>query len=118
MIFLPFRTSDQNAELYMGRANICDNMFQVVLFIVEIILMLAAIPITLLLPGGFGVLASVASCFLVLGMTKPIQGARIAYSKMDEKTVQSAKNHEHERWVFINGIATGYRSLSSDEAVR
>ena len=118
MIFLPFRTNDQNAELYMGRANVRDNMFQVVLFIVEIILTLAAIPILLLLPGAFSVLASVASCLLVLAITKPIQGVRIAYSNLDEETVQSAEKYEHERWVFINGIATGYRSLSSGKAMR
>lgn len=42
-----------------------------------------------------------------MALMKPMQGPRIAYSAMDKETVENAKRYEGERWVFVNGIATG-----------
>ena len=107
-IFLPFRTDNQDAELYLGLANLRDNALQVVLFSLESLFLLLAIPVIVVLPGSLIIAVAAGCCFLVLALTKPIQGPSITYSRMDGETTASAKRHEDERWLFVNGCSTAY----------
>lgn len=76
--------------------------------------LLAALPLFLLLPGCLSLLLASACGALVTALLRPLQGPRIAYSVLDAEVVEHAKRYEHERWVFVNGIATGsVRSSSS-----
>lgn len=107
LIFLPFRTTDRDAELYLSVANIRDLLLQLMITFLESIFLLAALPVFLLLPGTLSLLVAAICCVLLMGLTAPMQGARIAYSALDEATAENAKRHQHERWLFVNGIATG-----------
>lgn len=106
-LFLPLRTDDRNAELFLCLANLRDNALLMILAFLETFFLLAALPVFLLLPGCLSLLVAGACGLLVLALMRPMQGARIAYSAMDEATLEGAKRFEHERWLFVNGIATG-----------
>lgn len=106
-VFLPFRTSNPNAELYLNLANLKDMVLQGVLFGWETMFLLLAFPAFLTMPGITAITLATCCCIFVLGLARLEQGPRFAYSKMDEATKTGAKQHEHERWLFINGIATG-----------
>ena len=107
-IILPFKTSDPSAELYLGKSNTRDTVVQVWLLFLETILLLLAIPSILVLPGGISVLAACLCCAMIQAICLPLQGSRIVHSTMDSKTVKAAKQHQDERWIFINGCMTGY----------
>lgn len=106
-IFLPFRTSNRNAELYLSLVNLRDMALQGVLFGWETLFLVLALPIHMLLPGTLSIPIAVGCCLFVVGMAKIGQGPTMVYSKMDEATTMRAKQYENERWLFVNGIATG-----------
>lgn len=102
----PFRTSDKSAELYVSPANMLDIVLNGWLLLLESILLLLAIPAFLVLPGGIFLLAATVCIIVILASAWPMQGQGVAYSRMDEKTTAIAKQHESERWLFINGCMT------------
>ena len=116
-LFLPLKTADGSGELYMSVKTTRDLMLQACLFIFEVILLVAAPIIGLVLPGGLLLLATLLCCLGIRSLSLPMQGQRILYSKMDEATVQSAKEHKDERWVFINGCMTGYLTSVCSEVL-
>lgn len=104
---MPFRTSDKGAELYISPKTMLDVILNTWLILFQSILLLVAIPAFIILPGGIFLL-SAALCIVVILVTAwPMQGQRIAYSIMDERTATIAKQHGSERWIFVNGIMTG-----------
>jgi len=107
LLFLPLRTTDRDAELFLCFANIRDNTLHLILAFLETFFLLAALPVFLFLPGCLSLLVAGACAVLVMGLIRPMQGARIAYSAMGEEVLEGAKRFEGERWVFVNGIATG-----------
>lgn len=114
LLFMPSKTSNADSEMAMSAANTRDQVLQFLIFVLELLLLLLAIPALVVLPGIITALV-VALCYMIIwAMTKPMQGPKIVYSKMDEATVESAKEHEHERWLFINGIATGHAGLQKN----
>ncbi|KAI9881295.1 MAG: hypothetical protein M1830_005581 [Pleopsidium flavum] len=113
-IILPFRTSDSSAELYMSMPNTRDNLIQSWLFLMETVLLLLAVPATLVLPGAI-LIAAVALCWIVIRVIcLPTQGPRILHSTMDQEAVMAAKQHEDERWIFVNGCITGHVGLQNN----
>lgn len=112
-IFMPFRTSDKNAELFISSTSILELVLNSFLFLFESVLLLVAIPAFLILPGGISLLAAAICIFLILVAAWPMQGPRIAYSRMDEKTAAIAKQHDSERWLFINGCMTRWETFES-----
>lgn len=106
-IFLPFKTNDPNSECYLSLAGARDLLLQGWLFIMEASLLLLSPFVLLLLPGILSVLA-IAMCYLTVYLvTWPLEGPDVTYSNMDETTEALAEQHRDERWLFINGIATG-----------
>ena len=78
------------------------------LFCAEMMLLLL-VPVACMVLPGFIVLSGAAVTSLVIYVVSwPMQGPRIVYSAMNGATVQSAKEHENERWLFINGCMVGY----------
>ena len=106
-IILPFKTSDKSCELYMGPSNARDLLLQGWLSALEIVFLVASIPVAMLLPGIISVGLAMLCCGTIYILSWPIQGAKIAYSMMDDDTVLSAEKHGSERWLFVNGCATG-----------
>ena len=111
LLVIPFRTSDEHAELYMNFSGLHDTVLQSWLFCVESVLLFLVPVAMLILPGGVFFFVSSLACVLIYVLSWPMQGSRIVYSKMDETTIASTVNHEHERWLFINGCITGHRGL-------
>ena len=109
---LPFRTSDKSCELYMGPSSARDLLLQSWLSVLEVAFLIAAIPIGLLLPGMLSVAIAMLCCGVIYVLAWPMQGPRIAYSMMDDETVLSAEQRGSERWLFVNGCATGYDSVN------
>ena len=106
-IFLPFRTNDPSSECYLSLAGAGNILLQGWLFIMEACLLLISPFVLLLLPGTLSVLA-IAMCYLTVYLvTWPLEGPDVTYSNMDEKTEALAEQHRDERWLFINGTATG-----------
>ena len=106
-IFLPFRTNDPSSECYLSLAGAGNILLQGWLFIMEASLLLISPIVLLILPGTLSVLA-LATCYLTVYLvTWPLEGPDITYSNMDETTEARAEQHRDERWIFINGTATG-----------
>ena len=106
-VLTPFRTSDNGAELYISPRNMLDIILNGWLFLLQTVLLFIAIPAFIILPGGVFLLAASLCVVIILVSAWPMQGPRIAYSRMDEKTMAVAKQHDSERWLFINGCMTG-----------
>lgn len=106
-IILPFKTSDSCSELYMSVPHARDNMVQCWLFIIEAVLLLLAGPALLILPGCITIVAVYLCCVVVQAICLPLQGSRVVHSEMDREAVMASKQHEGERWIFINGCMTG-----------
>ncbi len=107
-LVIPFRTSDKSCELYVGPSSARDLLLQGWLSVLEITFLVAAIPVILLLPGVLSIVIATLCCAVVYILSWPMQGPRIAYSMMDDDTITSAEQHGSERWLFVNGCATGY----------
>ena len=106
-IFLPFNTTDPSSECYLNLEGARDILLQGWLFIMEASLLLISPFVLLVLPGTLSVLA-IAMCYLTVNLvTWPLEGPDVTYSNMDEKTEALAEQHRDERWLFINGTATG-----------
>ena len=112
-IIIPFRTADKTAELYIAPTNLRDIILNGWLILFESILLLVALPAFFILPGGIWLLVAIVCVIVILLSAQPMQGPRIAYSRMDEKTTAKAKKHDSERWLFINGCMTGWEGFKS-----
>ena len=106
-IFLPFSTNDPSSECYLSPEGARDILLQGWLFIMEASLLLISPFVLLVLPGTLSILA-IAMCYLAIYLvTWPLEGPDVTYSNMDGKTEALAQQHRDERWLFINGTATG-----------
>ena len=106
-IFLPVKTKDPSSECYPSLEGVRDILVQGWLFIMEASLLLMSPFVLLVLPGALSLLA-IAMCYLTVYLaTWPLEGPDVTYSDMDEKTEALAEQHRDERWLFINGTATG-----------
>lgn len=106
-IILPFKTSDSSAELYMSLSHARDNLIQCWLFFMEVVLLLLAVPATLFLPVWIAILAAFLCCLVVRAICLPLEGSRVVHSEMGREATMASKQHESERWLFINGCMTG-----------
>ena len=106
-IFLPFNTSDPTSEFYLSLEGARDIILQGWLLIMEASLLLMSPFALLLLPGTLSVLAIAMCYWTVYLITWPLEGPDVTYSNMDEKIEALAEQHRDERWLFINGTATG-----------
>ena len=113
-LFLPFKTSDGEAELYLNRHNTKEMLLQVLLFLYELSLLLLFLPALLILPGSVFLLLAGISFLFVRLIAWPMEGPGVAYSNMNQSTQASAERHKDERWIFINGCASSHTGLQAD----
>lgn len=106
-IFLPLRATDKSSELYLNMQGIRDMLLQCWLFIMETNLLLMAAPAILLLPGAVSMIATALCCLTIYLSAYPMEGPRITESMMTSLTEATASQHKDERWLFVNGCATG-----------
>ena len=107
-IFLPLKAKDQSCELYPNLLGLRDAVLQGWLFIMETLLLLLIVPAILILPGVISLAAFAMCCLTIYLASHPMDGSRIAYSNLDGETLVMAEQHKDERWLFVNGCATGY----------
>ena len=77
------------------------------LFIMETNLLFMAVPALLLFPGAVCMTAMALCCLTIYLVAYPMRGPRVTQSKMDSLTEAMAGQHKDERWLFVNGCATG-----------
>lgn len=93
-------------ELFLTAENIWCIFIHVVLFILQL-LFLISLPIAFLLPG-YLFIAALGLFFLVNGLLcRCLNGNTIIYES-DPKYAPALPEHQHEQWVFLNGVAVGY----------
>ena len=113
-LFLPFKTTNDKAELYLDRHNSKEMLLQVLLFLFETSLLLLSLPALLILPGGIFLVLAGISVLLICFLAWPLEGSTLTYSSMDQSTQASAERHKDERWIFINGCASSHTGLQAD----
>lgn len=105
--FLPFGTKDPSNELYLDPSGVREQVLQGGLFVMEIVILLLAIPTILILPGVLSTAICTVCCLTVYLLCSPIEGPKVIYSNMSEETLGQAEQHKNERWLFINGCMVG-----------
>lgn len=113
-IFLPFKTKDETAELYLNRQNAKEMMLQGILFFFESFLLLLFLPALLILPGLIFALTAGIAFLLIYLIALPMEGSSLTRSRMDNTTQRSADQHRDERWIFVNGCASGHAGLQAN----
>ena len=111
-LFLPFPSKAQYAEL-SPRTRIHksgETVLQVLLFVLETTLLLTFIPTFILLPGSVSLPAMILALLLIYLISLPMSGPATAKSKTETKN----DRYQNERWVFINGCASGRSNLQGD----
>ena len=106
-VFLPFKAQDSSDELYLDLKGIRDDVLQAFIFLLELALLLLAVPAILILPGALWMSALAIGCLVVYLLCKPMEGPTVLYSNMSEETLALAEQHRGERWLFINGVMVG-----------
>ena len=107
-IILPFKTTKSSDELYLDFPGIRESIIQCVLFVLEAVLLLVAIPLYVILPGALWILVVAVCCLTVYGLCKPIEGPTVLHSNMNGATLALADQHRDERWLFVNGCIVGW----------
>ena len=113
-MFLPCRSSDNKAELYLTRQNSKDMLLLGVLFFYELALIFLSIPVLLILPGSVSMTLAGVSAAIIHCIAWPLEGPSIIHSAMDGSTRTSAEQHKDERWLFINGCASSHSILQAN----
>ncbi|KAL9100758.1 MAG: hypothetical protein Q9163_003907 [Psora crenata] len=113
-IFLPLQTSNPDAELYPSGDSPKEMALQALLLLYEVALLIMFIPALVILPGSvFLILAGVSTAIVYL-IAWPMDGSSITRSRMDGTTRATAEQHRDERWLFVNGCATGHGGLQAN----
>jgi len=111
---LPFKTSNSHAELYLNLASALSMAAQSWLFILEVFMLLLAVPALLVLPFSIFVLVAAIPCTWIYIIAWPFQGPRVCYSTMDNETTARADQYSSERWLYVNGCATDHSILQKN----
>ncbi|KAL8689653.1 MAG: hypothetical protein Q9218_004726 [Villophora microphyllina] len=113
-VFLPLKSKYGETKKSTSWASIRDISIQCLLFLVETALLVLLVPALISLPAIFFIAAFLACVLLVHLIAWPTQGSRIVQSNMNADTLRESRNHQDERWVFINGICTGSSGLQQN----
>jgi hypothetical protein len=113
-IVMPMRTKDKSAEMYPSARTVLDFLLMTWLSLAELVLLFYFPAAILFLPGFVSMTGFALACLLLYLISWPLQGTRVVYPDMDEAAIDSAKKHENERWLFINGCITSHSGLQSN----
>ena len=124
LLFLPLKSEaeKQNAASPATPTDKKQNPFcsflnlgiQILLALLELVFLILFVPALISLPGIIFFAVAVLCFLLIKVIAWPTQGPRILLSNMDTRTTQLAAQHQHERWIFINGICTGTSGLQEN----
>ena len=108
-ILLPVKASRLDDELALTLAKTPELAVQAFLFVFEIVL-LVAIPISVLILPGFIIIPAVALSLLFIGLLCwPFHGPSLCYSQPP-----STDNFTDECWIFVNGCMTNHSGLQDN----
>ena len=100
-------------ELYPSRQNIWAILLHAFLVVVQLLFLASLVPFAIGIP--LPILYFLYVVFFILGneyFTVLLNGKRNKRPfQSNHKYVQGRKLNEHEKWVFINGVAVGYVSI-------
>lgn len=100
---LPYRKLAPLPGVRYGFSSKVDDIMIMILATLEVVVLLVTGPVVALLPGFLSVIYCVAVCLVVYLLQLPMWGGLIVRSKVDSL---GWKNHDKERWFYLNGIAT------------
>ena len=114
--FLPFivfpftpQSSGPLCELYPSASNLWSMFLHFILFIMQLPFILS-VPFWIFFPV-WSVLGGVVVFGLInQGICYLLNGSQMRYPS-NPKFVEQKKEHEHEQWIFLNGVAVGYVSV-------
>lgn len=100
----PFGSDDMD-ELYPNPKNMFCVLIHLVLFLLQLAFVIA-LPFTISFPVW--VVAAGISAFMVVNwaLCKLLNGESTEFHS-EEKCAKALPEHEHEQWVFLNGVAVG-----------
>ena len=97
--------SDELDELYPNAQNLFCIFLHIVLLVLQLAFVLA-LPFSLFFPLWM-VMAVTGGCLTVNWLLcKLLNGDTIIFHS-DEKYAEAKPEHQHEQWVFLNGVAVG-----------
>lgn len=92
-------------ELYPSRKNLFCIFVHFVLVILQLCFILA-LPIAIFFPLWMSGLGIGALLLLNWAMCKLLNGKELIFHS-EKKFARALPEHEHEQWVFVNGVAVG-----------
>ncbi|KAM0452126.1 hypothetical protein ACHAPV_009644 [Trichoderma viride] len=106
-VFFPIHPfgSGELDELYPSRMNIFCLIVHFFLLIFQVAFLLA-LPFAIFFPAWMGIAAIVGFHSLNRLACMLLNGKEIIFHS-DEKYAKARPEHEHEQWVFLNGVSTG-----------
>ncbi|KAH7322858.1 hypothetical protein B0I35DRAFT_426607 [Stachybotrys elegans] len=99
-------------ELYPSRKNIFCLVIHGILVVLQLVFILS-LPFLLLLPMWAGV--GYVGAFMLLNwlLCKLLNGKEITFHS-DEKYAKAHPEHQHEQWIFLNGVAAGQHWMKNN----
>lgn len=108
--YIVFPFSPQNSgplcELYPSLANLWAMFLHLVLLIMQIPFVLS-VPFWLLFPLWSVVCGVGAFMVINAGVCYLLNGSEMEFPSQ-ERYAGNKREHEHEQWIFLNGVAVGY----------
>jgi hypothetical protein len=97
--------SGQLCELYPSPANLWSMFLHLILFLMQLPFIFS-IPFWVIFPL-WSIVAGVAVFWVAnQGICYLLNGSKMVYES-DPKYATPKKEHEHEQWIFLNGVAVG-----------
>jgi hypothetical protein len=111
ILFMPYIVFPMNplrsrhfCELYPSLANLWSMFLHVILLLLQLPFLLS-IPFWILFPVWMVIFAVTCFLFINSGIWWLLNGSKMEYCS--DPAYASNEGHEHEQWIFLNGVAVG-----------
>ncbi|KAG0633965.1 hypothetical protein HOY80DRAFT_988791 [Tuber brumale] len=112
-IFLPWRSTNPYSELYPSWKNMRDLGLHIVLGLLGFFWLIIVVPVWIAAPGLVFALLMLLYCALTALFCVPLDyGPRVVQSRIQH--VSGPEIWNHEKWVFVNGVAAGNHWLQAN----
>ncbi|RPA82713.1 hypothetical protein BJ508DRAFT_317984 [Ascobolus immersus RN42] len=108
-IFLPFRTKNKHAELYLAdKGNVKELILHVVLTVLGLAYVFGGVAVGLLLPGWLGLAFWLLGGFIIKLVSRSLNYGEVTFwSDPSLEGGEGWYGNPEERWVFVNGVDAG-----------